>query len=444
MAIILDGSTGITVNKVAFDNSGVAGSASTPSIYPAGDTNTGFFFPAADTFAAATSGTERLRIDSSGNVKFAGSISVDDFQVGDTGANVAIGGTPTGNSAGRLKFINSNTQKNWQISTNDSVSGALEFTQSTAAGGSTFTTPAMVLDSSGKVGIGTSSPGYQLELYKNTANPELSLYNGGANERRFALGVLNGSGAASRLYINDNTAGVTRFAIDGTGNVGIGTTSPSRLLHLKSGAASTNKQMLFLEEATATYGWSFNIDDSASGDLYFRKVLAGTESTVATFITGGNVKFAGSISVGNATPAASGAGITFPATQSASSDANTLDDYEEGTWTPNVIHSGSNNSTWTTKNGYYTKVGRLVTAWFVCDGGTSGTAGTNLQVTGLPFALGTISGAITFGIWSTNGTVRTGGLNISSSGTTTMNMYNGGSPIIEQQSYASGCITYFA
>jgi len=223
MAIILDGSTGITVNKVAFDNSGVAGSASTPSIYPAGDTNTGFFFPAADTFAAATSGTERLRIDSSGNVKFAGSISV-----------------------------------------------------------------------------------------------------------------------------------------------------------------------------------------------------------------------------GNATPAASGAGITFPATQSASSDANTLDDYEEGTWTPNVIHSGSNNSTWTTKNGYYTKVGRLVTAWFVCDGGTSGTAGTNLQVTGLPFALGTISGAITFGIWSTNGTVRTGGLNISSSGTTTMNMYNGGSPIIEQQSYASGCITYFA
>jgi hypothetical protein len=42
----------------------------------------------------------------------------------------------------------------------------------------------------------------------------------------------------------------------------------------------------------------------------------------------------GTISVGNATPSTSGAGITFPATQSASSDANTLDDYEEGTFTP--------------------------------------------------------------------------------------------------------------
>ena len=43
-------------------------------------------------------------------------------------------------------------------------------------------------------------------------------------------------------------------------------------------------------------------------------------------------KFPATIGVGNATPAASGAGISFPATASASSDANTLDDYEEGTW----------------------------------------------------------------------------------------------------------------
>ena len=45
------------------------------------------------------------------------------------------------------------------------------------------------------------------------------------------------------------------------------------------------------------------------------------------------------IGVGNATPAASGAGITFPANEatSASTDPNTLDDYEEGDWTPEVI-----------------------------------------------------------------------------------------------------------
>jgi hypothetical protein len=55
-----------------------------------------------------------------------------------------------------------------------------------------------------------------------------------------------------------------------------------------------------------------------------------------------------------------GTGITFPATQSASSDANTLDDYEEGTWTP-TDGSGAGLSI-TNLGSYYTKVGRLVVA----------------------------------------------------------------------------------
>jgi hypothetical protein len=51
-----------------------------------------------------------------------------------------------------------------------------------------------------------------------------------------------------------------------------------------------------------------------------------------------------------------GTGITFPATQSASSDANTLDDYEEGTWTPSL----GGTATYTTQTATYTKIGRLV------------------------------------------------------------------------------------
>jgi hypothetical protein len=65
------------------------------------------------------------------------------------------------------------------------------------------------------------------------------------------------------------------------------------------------------------------------------------------------------IGVGGTTPSASGAGVSFPTTQSASSDANTLDDYEEGTWTPNqgagLTVVGTFSST-----GAYTKVGRMV------------------------------------------------------------------------------------
>lgn len=60
MPITISGSTGIA---------GVDGSASTPAVQGT-DTNTGLWFPAADTIAWATGGTERARIDSSGNLQF--------------------------------------------------------------------------------------------------------------------------------------------------------------------------------------------------------------------------------------------------------------------------------------------------------------------------------------------------------------------------------------
>ena len=77
-----------------------------------------------------------------------------------------------------------------------------------------------------------------------------------------------------------------------------------------------------------------------------------------------------------------GTGITFPATQSASSNANTLDDYEEGTWTP-TCNAGAT----LTLSGspQYTKIGRQVTihAEFSVSVNVSGT---QFQISGLPFA----------------------------------------------------------
>ena len=54
--------------------------------------------------------------------------------------------------------------------------------------------------------------------------------------------------------------------------------------------------------------------------------------------------------------------VQFPATQVASADANRLDDYEEGTWTPALKHnsgSGTPDTTYNTQTGYYVKVGQL-------------------------------------------------------------------------------------
>jgi len=94
----------------------------------------------------------------------------------------------------------------------------------------------------------------------------------------------------------------------------------------------------------------------------------------------GNLQANGTISVGNATPSTSGAGITFPATQSASTDVNTLDDYEEGTWTPSV----GGTATYTTQAGTYTKIGRVVHVRFILTINVIGT-GSQLVISGLPF-----------------------------------------------------------
>jgi hypothetical protein len=94
------------------------------------------------------------------------------------------------------------------------------------------------------------------------------------------------------------------------------------------------------------------------------------------------------VGVGGATPSASGAGITFPATQSASSNANTLDDYEEGTWTP-VLTDGTNNATMAVGNGAtYTKIGRSVTVNGACFTSSLGSVTGGVKISGLPFAAG--------------------------------------------------------
>ena len=94
------------------------------------------------------------------------------------------------------------------------------------------------------------------------------------------------------------------------------------------------------------------------------------------------------IGVGGATPSASGSGITFPATQSASSDANTLDDYEEGTWTPTNIGGSLVVVGAFTSSGTYTKIGKVVTVAGTLNGATSVTisGGGNVVCGGLPFS----------------------------------------------------------
>ena len=83
-------------------------------------------------------------------------------------------------------------------------------------------------------------------------------------------------------------------------------------------------------------------------------------------------------------------GIKFPATQVPSADANTLDDYEEGTWTPNMTNQGAG----TGVTGKYTKIGNTVHITMrLSDIANTGGAATQ-SITGLPFPASGVGGGV--------------------------------------------------
>ncbi len=240
--------------------------------------------------------TEKMRIDKSGNVGIGTTAPVYQLQVADTGGTIAIGGTPTGNGEGNLKFVTSNNKKNWNIAVNQYISGSFNIGRSTATGGSTFTTADLTIDASGRVGIGyadpgtaklaidgnvgigTTAPGQKLDVVGNiqlSGNLNWSADAGGniGNGNRpnniqlaGALAVNAGLGAngtvstggpiivplgsvTSPSYtfsgdlntgvwssvadtLNFSTGGSERVRIDTSGNVGIGTTGPGAPLEV--------------------------------------------------------------------------------------------------------------------------------------------------------------------------------------------------------------------
>jgi len=164
--------------------------------------------------------------------------------------------------------------------------------------------------------------------------------------------------------LNIQTAGVTAVTVDASQKVGIGTASPATKLNVSSAGADVEVRASTTTSGNVRFG--FDVDGAyynwiqanrSSGAIQF----AISNSEVMQINAVGGLKVINTIGVGNATPSTSGAGITFPATQSASSDANTLDDYEEGTWT-GTDGSGAGLSI-TVNNARYTKIGRLV---YVC------------------------------------------------------------------------------
>jgi len=130
----------------------------------------------------------------------------------------------------------------------------------------------------------------------------------------------------------------------------------------------------------------FDIGKPTDGSVTNASVSASAAIALSKLATTGTMTFASTIGVGGATPAASGAGVSFPATASASTDANTLDDYEEGTWTPSWTAS-SGSMSYSKQSGLYTRIGRFVNArCHVITTANNSLSGT-IQLNGFPFTV---------------------------------------------------------
>jgi hypothetical protein len=107
----------------------------------------------------------------------------------------------------------------------------------------------------------------------------------------------------------------------------------------------------------------------------------GLQSSPATMDDSGNITGTPSIAVNH---------VQFPATQVPSADANALDDYEEGTFTPVLTFQtpGDLAVTYSVQIGTYTKIGRLVSCCLsvVSSAFTHTTAANACLISGLPFA----------------------------------------------------------
>ena len=222
-------------------------------------------------------------------------------------------------------------------------------------------------------------------------------------------GLVSSADNSGSLQLATNN-GTTAVTIDTSQQVGIGTASPASLLHV-AGTIRTSSGSNFAQLANnflrSSAAGSFFYDNATVGQSNeFRTSVSSSLDTTALTLTASGI-----LALRNAATNATGIGITFPATQSASSNANTLDDYEEGTWTPQAWQGSTQITSPNDAYGRYIKIGNVI--WigaYFYKASSAPSASGQWQIRGLPFNVNSVKSGVnaaTAGYNGVNGTQST-------------------------------------
>jgi len=386
-----------------------------------------------DTLIFATGGTTRLTLNA--NATFAGQVQVNKVKSGTGVENydlirLNLSGTGAVGDSSTIGWFSTSGTKTAGI---EGISGLDNILYGELAFHvRRYTTDTydevMRINNRGNVGIGTASPVFKLDIRTSTPGDRAVLGVNSATSGTNYGGQFNsqGSGATKNIGLYATAEGATTnyAGIFDSGNVGIGTTSPTSKLHLRDPAANSD---IGIKIGNDSRDWNLKVMGSVSDSLQFFThdnsnvmtilpsgyVGIGTDSpTSQLFVNntadgdkirwGRSDALVGSVGTYNGVPyigyqGGAGGGIMFNgssieptalgSTRSSSTNdigsnsykwrniylsggaylggtgsANHLDDYEEGTWTPTISHNNGTGAIPLTVTGgaYYVKVGRLV------------------------------------------------------------------------------------
>ena len=268
-------------------------------IIHAGDTNTAIRFPAADTVTVETSGAERLRVDSSGNVGIGTSSPWSQMSIGTpAGGSLGYFGVKDTTHGGDIRFGKQSGVNNSAIAGTWGNNDFLFFTNSTER---------MRIDASGNVGIGTSSPANRLSVAGTSVSGgavALSVQNAQVGSgtctlnltgTAFSFGGVGGSeslllasdvGPLSMATFASNpikfiTNQAERARINSNGDLLVGRTSPQTGL-----ASDTVGISLYGNATSSTQGVGIFVRNSTNHVLYVNNKTSG--GALVIFYNGGN------------------------------------------------------------------------------------------------------------------------------------------------------------